>query len=469
MVVLFDKISSKLLYLININGTLRDLNGMPYTIVGEGKIKDLNGRIYLVDNNKLVNTDIYGVEWDLNDATTLLTRVGKMSLHNANTGLPIQNKMKRCLLLDNGNVNYYLNPNNSLQKEDGSASVLDGTDGQVMVEIPEHYRKFEFEGTKRRVLISERSFDGAHLVPLQYVSAFEATVYRPENKLSSVINTTADYRGGNNNASWDGQDNSLLGKPASLISRIDFTDYATNRGPKWFQLLYQTYKDIIWLYMIEYAQRNSQTAFDSNLTIEGYRQGGLGAGVTNINSTDWNNFNSFYPFINCGQGTMDNYTSSTPFTHPVLGGTQIPQYRGIENPFGHIWSWVEGINLRALPTDIEVYTANGYSFSNNDYVGYSLQGSTPTTNSYIKTLLNGSSSGHIEIVPSEIGASSTTYWSDFYNQSTPSSGESLRALRVGGSALTGVAAGLLGSASSLAPSSSLSASVGARLCFIPSA
>jgi hypothetical protein len=65
---------------------------------------------------------------------------------------------------------------------------------------------------------------------------------------------------------------------------------------------------------------------------------------------------------------MNNFNSSTAFTHPVLGATQISQYRGIEHPFGHIWKWAEGINVRALPLEIEMYTANGYTFSSINYI-----------------------------------------------------------------------------------------------------
>ena len=414
---------------------------------------------------------VYGVEWNINDGATLLTRTGNLNLHKVDGGLPIQNKMKRCLLLDDGTVNYYLNPNNSLQKLDGSPSVLDGTDGQVMVEIPQHYRKFEYDGDIRRVLVSEFPFEGAQLIPLQYISAFEASVFRPQNKLSSVINNSVDYRGGNNTSAWDNEPNSLLGMPATNISRINFTAFATNRGAKWFQMLYQTYKTVVWLYMIEHAERNSQAAFNPTLTVGGYRQGGLGSGVTNINNTAWNTFNTSNPFIKCGDGELDNKTSSKAITHPVLGSTQIPQYRGIEHPFGHIWKWSEGINVRSIAGgNIEMYTADGYTFSSTGYTNYTFQGNTAITNNFIQNLINGGSSLDVELLPSVVGlgASSTTFWADQYLQSRPASGESLRAVVFGGYAYNGVDAGLLTSSVNFVPSRT-SASVGGRLCFVPSA
>lgn len=424
----------------------------------------------LIDLQKrlIASTPVYGVQWDTTLGTTSLTRVGSSNAHNAAYGLPIQSKMRRCLLLDSGIVNYYLNPNNSNQKADGSSAVLNGTDGQVMVEIPQHYRKFEFSGNIERVLISERPFTGAHLVPLQYISAFEAAVQRSTNKLSSVINTTTDYRGGNNTAAWDAADNSLLGKPASSISRINFTAFAANRGAKWYQMLYETYKTVVYLYLIEYAQRNSQTAFNASLTVEGYRQGGLGDGVTNIVNATWSTFNSFNPFLNCGTGAMNNFTSSTAITHPTLGATQIPVYRGIENPFGHIWKWSEGVNVRSIAAgNIEMYTANANVFSSANYTNYTYQGNLAITNDFIRNLLTGTASGQIEIMPTTVGsgATATTFWSDQYFQSRPGSGESLRGLMFGGDADFGVSSGLFRSTVRNDPSLAFT-NLGTRLCYM---
>jgi hypothetical protein len=480
----FDIITDKIVYLIQNNeGKLTDLNGIPFNVISDNKVKDINGRLYIFNKTLTPTTttttstttqdllfNVHGVEWDINNATVELTRVGNLDLHKADTGLPVQNAMKRCLLLDNGSVNYYLDPTDSTKKLDGSPSILDGTDGQVMVEIPQHYRKFETVGDTQRVLISEYPFEGSHLVPLQYISAFEAALQRSTNKLSSVINFTTDYRGGNNTSAWDVDNRSLLGKPVTSLSRIGFTTAAQTRGLKWFQMLYETYKTVVWLYMIEYANRNSQAAFNPTLTSEGYRQGGLGEGVTNIVDASWDTFNSFNPFVNCGQGSMNNFNSSTPIVHPTLGTTQIPQYRGIEHPFGHIWKWAEGINVRALPSAIEMYTANGYTFSSTTYNDYTLQGNLAIATDYIRNLLQGNISNQVEIMPTTVGsgASATTFWTDQYFQTRPVSGESLRAVDFGGGADSGATAGLLLSTVFDVPSASNSV-VGGRLCFIPSA
>ena len=52
---------------------------------------------------------------------------------------PVHERMRRCVVADDGSVVYYLDPNDSNLKADGTASDLTGTDGQVMVEIPKFY------------------------------------------------------------------------------------------------------------------------------------------------------------------------------------------------------------------------------------------------------------------------------------------------------------------------------------------
>jgi hypothetical protein len=406
---------------------------------------------------------VYGVEWNKTFATTVCTRVGDMTLHNAVTGLPVHRKMRPCILTDSGVVNYYLNPDNYLLRADGFAALLNGTDGQVMIEIPEHWRRFDSVGDIQRAQISETSFRGAHRVAKCYVSAFEASVFRPTNKLSSVINLSTDYRGGNNTAAWDLEERTLLGRPATSISRTNFTTYARNRGAGWDQYLYEVHKTIFWLFTIEYATRNSQLAFNATLTADSFRQGGLGDGVTNIVSGTWSSFNSFNPFLACGAGGLSSATSSLAITHPTLGATQIPKYRGVENPFGHIWNWTEGINIRAGNARNMIYKANSRDYRSADYQTYAFAGDQATANGFIKELLFGEA-GDI-LAGNTSGASASTFWADQLFQSIPGTGESLRGLLVGGSATFSTSAGLL--CEDLTPPPSFSgANVGSRLCFM---
>ena len=186
----------------------------------------------------------YGIEWDTTNSSPLCTRIGNMDLHRS---LPIQSRMRGCLLDDDGNVVKYLNPT------DWTSETRDGSAGQVMVEIPEHYIKFETEGNINRVKISEVSLASYIHVPKMYISAYEASLQRSTSKLSSVVNMTEDFRGGNNNSAWDGTYRSLLGLPATAISRKNFRNYARKRksgSTEWNCCDYNVYKAVFWLYYV---------------------------------------------------------------------------------------------------------------------------------------------------------------------------------------------------------------------------
>lgn len=162
----------------------------------------------------------YGIEYDTTVSSPQCTRIGNFNYHRS---LPIHSKMKGCLLSDEGTVQKYLDPSTWVNE------TRDGSQGQVMVEIPSYYRKFETEGTKRRVRISEMQLPGYHFVKKKYVSAYEASVQRSTTTLCSVVNEDPDYRGGNNTSDWDGTYRTLLGRPATSISRTNFRAYARKR------------------------------------------------------------------------------------------------------------------------------------------------------------------------------------------------------------------------------------------------
>ena len=127
----------------------------------------------------------YGIQWDTNVADSACTRIGRTYLHVA---LPVQSLMRRCILKDDGTVNYYLHANNSALRDNGAAADLTGASGQVMVEIPDFYIRFEMEGTKRRCMMSLFALPGFTKIPKMYISAYEAALDRTNLKLSSVVN-----------------------------------------------------------------------------------------------------------------------------------------------------------------------------------------------------------------------------------------------------------------------------------------
>lgn len=424
----------------------------------------------------------YGVKINTNVADTTLERVGRAELH---ASLPVQSQMRRCLLNDNGEVVTYLHATDSTKTDTGATADLTGASGMVMVEIPEHYRKFEFDGSNILALISAFPLPGFHKVRKVYRSAYEATVDRTTStiKLASVVNTTAAFRGGNNTAVWDDTYRSLLGRPATSISLTNFRSYARNRGAAglndkgWNCDLYEAQLNTYWLFVIEYAQLNCQTAFTAQLTEEGYRQGGLGDGVTTLQDGKWNSFNNHNPFIPCGiTNSLGNATGVVDYEMPEEYGAaltvHVPSYRGIENPFGHVWSWTDGILVQAQSNADGAkslfYRAaddNPANFNSSNYDGYVQRGELPRSNGYVKEILCGE---YGDNMPQAIGGSSTTYFADNFYTNVPASGVALRGVFFGGNAHNGAAAGLASANTHNAPSYS-SASIGSRLCFIPAA
>lgn len=259
----------------------------------------------------------YGVEWNPNVKDPHVDRIGNMAFHKS---LPIQSQMKGCIAKKVGNVwqvQYYLKEDDWTKKEDGTASRLDGFDGEVMVEVPKFYYKSWDKPNIKRVMISQTKIDSDWIEsPKMLVGAYRSTALNtvpsdmgylsslPVNSAVSIKNTAAYCRGGNNNASYDtyltsDQFRSQLGKPRTAISRATMRTYSRNAGKE--MLNYNQYKSIFyWLYVIEYANFNCQDTFNDTLTAEGYKQGGLGAGVTTLSDEYWNRYNGYYPITPCG-------------------------------------------------------------------------------------------------------------------------------------------------------------------------
>lgn len=417
----------------------------------------------------------YGVEFDTTVSAPGCTRIGRAELHKT---LPVQSMMRRCLVDDNGNVTHYLHATDSTKYDTGAAADLSGAEGQVMVEVPDHFVKFEAEGTKRRVMMSAYSLPGFIKIPKFYVSAYEATVKRSTGQLASVVNTDADYRGGNNNASWDGTHKDLCGKPATGISLAGFRNAArVGRNAKWNCNTYFVQRALYWLFVVEYATLNSQANYTAELTVEGYHQGGLGAGVSNLTGAGWNAMNGYYPFIPCGfTNSLGNQTGVLTFTPSAeqveaYGSsftTSVPSYRGVENPFGHIWKWTDGVLVNIEGGEdgeskvmICDDPANYASSVTDNYRDSGIR--LPRASGYPKEVAFGANG---DILPIANGGSTSTYFCDYFYTSIPDSGVSLRGLLFGGHSNNGAADGFVCASSNDSPSYT-NARIGSRLCFIP--
>lgn len=410
----------------------------------------------------------YGIEWDVTVSNPKAKRIGKMELHVL---LPVQSLMRRCVLRDNGEVAYYLDANDSSKKEGGAPAKLDGTDGQVMVEVPAFWVKFETDGNKRRCLMSLQALPGFTKWDKFYVSAYEATLQRSTNKLSSVVNETADYRGGNNDARKDGKFNSLLGRPASNFTMKDARTFARNRGTSnWSFYTYQAHKELFWLYSVEYANFNVQDDFTASLDGVGCKQGGLGGGMSNIR--DWSSFDST-PVSPCGVttplGNASGVVSLSVRSSDVGGGRvtdyYVPSYRGIEHPFGHIYKMVDGAKCVIHANgDCDFLVADDReAWSDFGVAGYERRGLLAPSSGYTKEILVGSAG---DITPEKVGGSSVGYFCDSFTRNNGGNSDVEYIILVGGNGAADVGAGLSAFNVSLR-SSDRNNKIGTRLCYLP--
>lgn len=420
---------------------------------GTGEWKDVKPGI---DFTGLEDIYSYGVEWDSTVADPTLTRIGNPLLHKS---LPVQSQYKGCVA-NGAAINYYLDPNDWSKKADGGNSVLDGTDGTVRVHIPKFYGKSGVEGTKRWVRMSTIKMDDTWIeIPEMLVDAYRSTVNQTGNKAVSVVNTTAQFRGGGNRTANDtylGTDafRSDLGKPRTNISRANMRTYATNAGSE--MLCYEYYKWIFyWAWVIEYATFNSQATYNAELTADGYHQGGLGPGITdwNNNANGWSGYNGTYPITPCGYcNDIGNFTGIKELVIPetvVDESTtvptktfKVPRWRGFDNPFGDIWTNLDGIILErtAANQPSSVYTTSNPSAFGDDNTAkgkMTVAGKEIASDGYTKDFDLGSKG---EIIPSVVGGSATTYMCDYHWCNTAST--FLRTLLVGGRAVDGGYAGL---------------------------
>lgn len=345
-----------------------------------GAINETKTRIDNIDQTlDLKKVFAYGVEWTDEGVLTssALTRIGNLQMHK---DLPIQSAMYGCIV-KNGALQYKLGATNWAYKEDmTTASVLDGTDGGIYVHIPKFYLWSENEGTTHRVYISLLPLvPDALEVPEMYVSAEKVTLDRTDGsniKTASVVNTTANFRGGNNSANYDtylttDPARCLLGKPATSISRANMRAYARNNGEE--LLCYDWYKALYWLYVIEYGNFNCQLTFNAELTAEGYKQGGLGSGITNLNYSIWVSYNNRNPIAPCGYnyeiGNVTGIKNLTLIGYNENAGitVSVPRWRGLCSPFGDVWTNIEGIYIQQAAVGAEYKLV--YGTHNPEYFG----------------------------------------------------------------------------------------------------
>ncbi len=336
-----------------------------------------------------------GSQWNESANTyTRTTTVGSYTQPDFDNIFP-WSEMRRCTLWDNATVNYYLNATNSSLKATGGLSDLSGADGQIMVEIPKFYYDHSFVGSTHDYNISRFNLTGFEIhnafikddveVDYRYFSAYEGSMWDASAGAMTPSGsiTTDMYASGDKLCSISGQ------FPKTTEMRSEFRTMASQRGAGWRQLDFDLNSAVQLLYIIEYADFDSQTE--------------IGYGRTQLSGGSW----TADSYIGqCGKSNSDG-----DGTNSVAGNSNnaYMTYRGIENWYGNIWKWNDGININA---NVPYVTNNASAWADDTSTGYTDLGVTlAATNNYQITLADTDRG----FLPASVGADAT-YVSDYYYQ-----------------------------------------------------
>lgn len=414
-----------------------------------------------VTSQNLEEFDWYGVSWSETSSNPDCTRIGNMDMHRS---LPIQSMMKGYLYFKDGNPLYrMLKLNDSWTKcENYSAggwrdvdTLLEDNNINVMIKIPEFWWIDDYiESTETHNLkICPHAKPGWYHHKEAYVSAYEGYIdgnyYRSsKNKIPSVNFTRSTVR------------------PKARANGL---------GNSWNIYTYNEHRAICHLFLVEYATRNSQKAVNTELTPEGFRQGGLGSGCTTGTATingaqTW----SFIPTgssdsLGSGSGevTVTIQQTDSSGSNTTTTTRKCNRYRGIENPFGHVWKHTDDV----ISVYISGYGARfWYKCDSPDHFGDSISNDNPYyKNIAANAVVTGYKTKIATTSTCDFFASScnngseTTYWCDYNWDNTDGS---LHCLLIGGSSDDGGGAGLFDLLSYNGVGHS-AANFGSRLTYLP--
>lgn len=400
--------------------------------------------------------DWYGVSWSETSSNPDCIRIGNMDMHRS---LPIQSMMKPFAFQTQPLYKDQFVPMKENFSEAMYGHVNNGEAGQVastvnvMIKIPEFWYVDDYTpGTKTHNLkICPHAKPGWNHHKEAYVSAYELynlngrAISKREN-IPTVNFTRANGRTWARANGFDGE-------------------------AKWNLYTYEEHRAICHLFLVEYATRNSQKAVNTTLTAEGFRQGGLGSGCTTgtvtINGAQtW----SFIPTgssdsLGSGSGevtvTIQQTDQSGSNTSTIT--RKCNRYRGIENPFGHIWKHTDDIISKyEAPYRTWYKSVKPDQFATNKNNSYKPLCSVDNVNTGYKTEIKATPACDFFSM-SVSGGSESTYWCDYNWDNTDTSEH---CLLIGGCSDHGGGAGLfrLGSYAGVGYSD---AHIGSRLTYLP--
>lgn len=231
---------------------------------------------------------------------------------------------------------------------------------------------------------------------------------------------------------------SIAGKaPVTYGTRAQFRAMAKNRGTGWRQLDFDLHSAIQLLYLIEYGSFYSQSV--------------LGAGITAVSG--WDVYNDYNPIAKTGNSTTNASGNTAGSTSAATEKTKYLSYRGIENWYGHVWKFVDGININS---NVPYVSNNATQWADDTASNYTDLGITLHNVDGYQATVEQVGRGFF---PASVGASSSTKITDYYYQAS-----GWRVVISGGKAVDGGLAGAF-DLLSIGGSGAAYRDVGGRLCF----
>lgn len=214
-------------------------------------------------------------------------------------------------------------------------------------------------GTKYQLWISDFNIDGTFTRVHPFIISHTKTMTRTredgkEEVFSACIKPDdTRYLGGNKSSSVNAI--KLQGKPRTSIEYDKANEFCANRGDWVTMIDYLEYCAIQALCYIEYASFDNQAALNTNLTSDGFKQGGLGAGVTNLNWDRWTVFNDNNPIVQTYWTAEHNIgNGSTNGDHYELGN-----YNTDGSNKKADYNWIRGNNGQDTDKAVRVLLLGG--------------------------------------------------------------------------------------------------------------
>ena len=360
---------------------------------------------------------IFGVVWAYSNSSTALTRITKTNDPNNYVNTDITTNPSPAVGTGSGSspfddympwkgMDEYNIVNNTVGAKRGESG-FSRSSNDVMVYIPEFYYKVinDSSSSKRYFYIANKATTGFEKHPGsgRYVGRY--------NTISGNYSRTGS-------------------SPYVSMTRATARSGARGKGNKWALYDYTSWCAVWLLYIVEYANWDSQKK--------------IGRGWVDSHSSS------------IASGGTDSMTYHTGRASGSDGSTAV-QYRHIENPWGNVYEWIDGINF----SDGTVYVCTDISkYADDTSTNYTNIGTKAQSDGYISAT-GYSSTSPWSFYPTSTSGSETTYIPDYAY-----SGGGWRVLCVGGAWSLGSAAGLFSFNAGNVSSYSYS-SIGARLLFVP--